>query len=55
MGIVHRFGDDNDKETIVYHLEIFKDDGGVISMFLWMVENNKLYLWVRFNYKCPNC
>jgi len=27
-------GDDNDKGNIVYHLEMLKDDGNVVSMFL---------------------
>jgi len=37
----------NDEGTIVYHLEVLKDDVDVVSMFFWLVEDNKLYL------KCP--
>jgi hypothetical protein len=30
-------GNDNDKGTVIYLVEMLKDDDDVVSMFLWMV------------------
>jgi len=46
---------DEDMWKMIYYPQVIQNDGDVASMFRLMVENNKLYLCVRFNYDCPNC
>jgi len=42
-------GDDKYKGAIIYHLVMLKNDEDVVSMLFWMIQNNKLYMSVRFN------